>query len=222
MLRLTALLSLLVSVLPRAARAEGYELGFASGTRWMGSKSIDTLSASDDHGVVGLVGGARLRGLRPLGFDIYVDGDYQHGSVSGTTYQRIDADLSLQSLRAGARLERNARSWLTGYVRVAVGYTTGSLSISDQLSSLARPTRDRAHAATSAVAVGTHLLILRGSRLTLALRAELEYEKASALHFEAAPDTPDEDLLTIPTMSASLGDVDVSGVGLRFGLIGRF
>ena len=204
------------------AAADRFELGFASGTRWMGSESVDTLSADDSHSITGIGGGVRLNGLRPFGFDIYVGGDYLHQSLSGTTFQRIESDMSMHVFRATARAERWVASRVAGFARFSMGYTTASLGLTDTLSTAARPTRDRAHAASIALGIGGDVVMLSNSSFRLALRAEVEYDKTSAMHFAAEPESGEGDVLTIPITAASLGDVDVSGVGLRIGLVGRF
>ena len=204
------------------AAADRFELSIASGTRWTTSESVDAISADDSHGIVGIGGGVRLNGLQPFGFSIYVGGDYLHQSLSGTTFQRIESDMSMHSFRAMARAERWYGSRVAGFARFSMGYTTATLGLSDSLSSAARPTRDRAHAASTTVGLGGDVIMLRNPSFELALRAEVEYDKTSTLHFDAEPDSGEDDVLTIPITAASLGDVDVSGVGIRIGLVARF
>ena len=204
------------------AAADKYEIGFASGTRWMRSGSVDTLTADDAHGSVGLGGAIRLEGIRPFGFDLYVDGDYTYEGLSGTTYQRIDTDLSMHAFRAGVRAEHDLEPWLSTFGRMTLGYTTAALSVTDQFSSVSRPTSDRAHAGTSSLGGGLNVRVIRSSRVTIVVRTELDYTKVSSLHFQASPEMSDDGVLTIPVMAASLGDVDVSGLSLRFGLVGQF
>ncbi len=204
------------------AAADRFELGFASGTRWMGSESVDTLSAEDSHSIAGVGGGVRLDGLRPFGFDIYVGGDYLHQSLSGTTFQRIESDMSMHAFRATARAERWLANRVAGFARFSMGYTTATLGLTDSLSTAARSTRDRAHAASTTFGLGGDVIVLRNPSFKLALRTEIEYDKTSILHFDAEPDSGEGDVLTIPITAASLGDVDVSGVGIRIGLVGRF
>ncbi len=204
------------------AVADRFELGFASGTRWMSSESVDTLSADDSHAIAGIGGGVRLDGLQPFGFDIYVGGDYLHQSLSGTTFQRIESDMSMHLFRATVRAERWHGSRFAGFARFSIGYTTASLGLTDRLSTAARPTRDRAHAASTTLGLGGDVVVLSNSTFRLAVRTEVEYDKTSAMHFAAEPDSGGADVLTIPITAASLGDVDISGVGLRIGLVGRF
>lgn len=204
------------------ASADRFELGIASGTRWLTSDSVDTLSADDSHGVAAVSAGVRLGGLRPFGFDIYVGGEYEHQALTGTTFQRIESDLSMHSFRATARAERWLHARVAGFARFSMGYTTASLALSDSLSTASRPTRDRAHAASTVLGLGGDVVVQDNPSFRLALRTEVEYDKTSSLHFDAEPDSGDGDVLTIPTTAASLGDVDVSGIGLRIGLVGRF
>lgn len=222
MLRTLTICCAVVLLSAGTAAADRFELSVASGTRWMSSESVDTLSADDSHAIVGIGGGIRIDGLRPLGFDIYVGGDYLHQSLSGTTFQRIESDMSMHVLRATARAERWHGSRFAGFARFSMGYTTASLGLTDRLSTAARPTRDRAHAASTTLGLGADVVVLRNPTFSLALRTEVEYDKTSALRFAAEPDSGEDDVLTIPITAASLGDVDVSGVGIRIGLVGRF
>ncbi len=222
MLRNLTICLALVLLSAGTAAADRFELSLASGTRWMTSESVDTLSADDAHTIAGIGGGVRLDGLRPFGFDIFVGGDYLHQSLSGTTFRRIESDMSMHVFRATARAERWHGTRFAGFARFSMGYTTVSLGFTDRLSTAARPTRDRAHAASSTLGLGADVVVLRYPTFKLALRTEVEYDRTSSLHFAAEPDSGEGDVLTIPITAASLGDVDVSGLGLRIGLVGRF
>jgi hypothetical protein len=220
--RIALLTAALTLAAPAVAAADAYELGFVSATRWVTSDSADALGEDDAHHQLGVGAGIRLDGIRPFGLALYFDAEYSHQGMTGTTFQRIDSDMSMHSVRAGARLEHRFNDWAATYGRFSMGYVTANLRLSEELSNLARPMSDRAHGASSAIGGGLDLSLFRGKRFNVLVRTELEYERVSGLEFEASPQRPGDDILTIPVTAASLGTVDMSGFGFRLGIVGRY
>ncbi|RMH44333.1 MAG: hypothetical protein D6689_02570 [Deltaproteobacteria bacterium] len=199
-----------------------FEVGVASGARAMRSTSVDTLTEDDSHESLALTAAYRVVDLPALGLRVRAEVAYLHERVGGTTYQQIDSDLVTHGVRAGARVERDLRSWLTLHAGVWAGYKRGTLALSDRAFGSARATEDTARAATVAATAGVDLAIVRRRSWRLVARTEFEYERASAMHFVARPAAGDDGALTIPTRSASLGDLDTSGPAIHVGIAVQF
>ena len=213
----------LVALAAPAARADDYEIGATSGARWMRSDSVDTLSAQDAHPVVGLEASRRVPGVELLGFELRAGLEYQLGGLTGTTFRRIDSSLLSHTVHAVGRLERRLSPRLSVYGRAALGYTTASLSVVDRMSAATRPTRDRARAASGVLGVGLYMPLRDVPILgRFGLRVELDYARVGGLAFRAEPDSGGDGALTIPVLAASLGELDISGLDFRVGLVGRF
>jgi hypothetical protein len=203
-----------------AARADRYEVSAHSGVRWMTAESLDALAAEDGHGQAGVVASVGLDAVRPLGMTLFVDAIYDYAAVEGTTFGRVQSSLSVHSMMLGARLERPLWRAVSGWGRVSLGYATGSLSLTDAFTSSARATSDRAHGAVSTVGAGVDVAVARAERRALGVRLGFDYTRATSLAFKAAPE--DGGALAIPVLSASLGELDLSGWSYQLGLYGRF
>jgi hypothetical protein len=207
------------------AAAERYEIGFTSGARHMVSASVDALTADDTHPVLAASAALDLTPIRIAGFALEVSGTYERLALSGTTFQRVESDLSVHSLRVGGRLRRALSPRWSAFGSLDMGWTTGSLRLHDAFSGNARPTHDRAHAASSVLGGGVDLSLMRHAsqpRFSFGLRGQLDYTVSSALAFSGAPEAGAPGELNIPTLSAPLGDIDLSGWSFRLGLFGRF
>lgn len=211
-----------MAALVAPAAAERFELGIATGARYTESASVDALTGDDSHPATGIWAGVRLPGLQVLGFDLIGDVEYEHTSLEGTTFSRIDSEMGIESLRLGGRARRLLGYRTSAFARLAFGWLTADLDLTDRLSSQVRPTSDRAHGVSTTVGGGLQAELIRRPRLSFGLRADLDYTEATALGFDAAPEPAGDDALEIPVFAASLGDVDLSGWSLRFGAFARF
>ncbi len=213
---------LVTAVAAPSARADRFEVSAATGARWATGDSVDALSGDDEHNQSGLGVAMRLDGIRPLGLDLAVEADYDALSLSGTTFGRIESELSTHSLQAGARLTMRLSKRTSAFGRAAIGYTTGKLSLDDRFAVASRATSDRAHAGSTTLGGGGSVIVASGEKMQVGLRGYFDYTKTTAMAFEAAPEDAGDDALQIATTSASLGDVDISGWSLRIGLFAAF
>ncbi len=222
-------LAVLGVVLAQApAHAERFDLSIGSTVRYARSASVDALSADDAHSFFSLIGAVRLD--RPLipGFDLFLEGTFETGSIEGTSLRRIDSSTGITGAMVGGRVQRSLPRRITGFARVGFGMSKMSLSLTDRLGGAAT-LRDSAYVGTTYVAAGLEFLPIRrrdaggAVRFAMGLRVEVGYLASTSAEMYANPENDgDDSALRIPTAPASLGTLDASGRTYRVGLVGRF
>lgn len=210
-------LAILLSAAPAAA--ERYEIGIGGGANFLHSESVDALRGTDTQGVFRAHVAAVLPGVSLLSCAAEAELAFEHGTARGRTFQVLSSDLDVNSFAASLRLRRPLWRRISGYGRAGLALAFADLDL--------RPIRDEAWALGTVTAVGADLNLIGGNDVgggpvRLGLRAELGYRFMSSFHFDASRDDGDDDMLSIPTRTADLGELDTSGPTMRFGLYGRF
>jgi hypothetical protein len=208
-------------------RAEGYELGIGSATRFTSSDSARALS-DGNLTLFSVTGGYRLERVRVPGFEFLIDGTLELGGMGGTAFRTLDTSATVQLAAVGARLRRDLARRLIGQARANLGGARVHVEIED-VYARGQPLSDSAYTMTAYLGGGVDLLLSSKyradgtERFTLGLSAELGYMAMVPVTMEATSGAGgDDDIIRIPEMSASLGSLNLSAWGLRFGLVGRF
>ena len=211
------------------AFAENVELTIGSTARWMRSSSIDAVSADDSNAALSLSAGVKLNQITLPGIDLYVDASFDRSSLEGISFERIDSEISITSYSLGARAHHQLPylgSRLSLFGRARMGAAKVSLELSDALYR-AEPMRDQGWAGTAHLGGGMEVMVIpkgKLSKVALGLRAEAGYTAFAKLALDAKPedDGGDGDVITIPTVAAPLGELDVSAWTFNVSLVGRF
>jgi len=218
----TAAVLLLGIAFAGTAHAERYEVSIGGGTSALPSKSIDSLTSATSYGIVDLEVGMQLVNVPIIGHG-EVALRWDSGGFTGTSFGRIDSELSLDTVTALWRAKHRLNSRLTGFGEVGVGLQWAHLYLDDSGSGLARRLEDYDKAVASTLGAGMDLrLSSKRSLFDLSLRARLNYRAIAPLNFEATPMSEGSDDLLLSTQSASLGSVNTSGLAFSAGLVGRF
>lgn len=211
-----------------SARAERYELAVGSAARLMPSTSVDALT---DEGmpVFSMTGAVAINSIQvPLFHQFSIEGSFDVGGMTGNSFQTLDTSTSLYHWSLGARLTRNVGRRLAVHGRAALGLARVRVNIDDAF--MDGPTLgDSAVTGTGYVGAAGDVYLFRsgtprGANFSLGLRMEVGYLAMVPREFTARPDGSDheEGAILIPETSASLGDLNLSAVNIRFGLVGRF
>ena len=217
--------ALLVPAFAAPAHAdERFQVGIGGGAHFVPMDSMDSLTSSSAYGVfrmdaslalpeVSLIPGYRLEaGLR-----------WDSGQLDGTTYNRVESSMELDTLVATGKLRRALIGSLSGFAEAQIGLQWASLQLSDAQSSSARPLHGNAKAAVAGIGGGAELTLDRGAHgFHLGFRIDAHYQLASSMEFAATPMSAGEDTLELETRASSLGSINSSGMRLGMSLIGRF
>lgn len=217
-----------VCLLASPAAADRYELSLGSSTRYMHSSSVDALTGDDSAGVFSMAAGFKLDRPTLLGLDLLVDVAYEGGTATGTTFQRMHSETSMHAGLLGARLRWNVSERGSFYGRGAVALTRLRLDLIDAYDDGPR-VGDRGWSGGVYLGGGIEVLPIRRvrdqrERFALGFRLEGGYLATSAVTMRAVPRGQDvmDGAIRIPTEFASLGDLDISALSLRFAVVGRF
>jgi hypothetical protein len=209
------------------ASAQGRELSIGSMTRFTNSSSARALS-DGALAMFSVTGGYQVDWLRVPGFELLVDGTAEIGGMSGVTFQTLDTSTTVQLAALGARLRRDLASRWSGHARGNLGGARVSVDIEDMFNR-GPALSDTAYTMTAHLGGGVEFLLGRRHGLdgteqfSFGLGAELGYTAMVPVTLEATPESSgDDDIIRIPEMSASLGSLNLSAWGVRFGLFGRF
>jgi hypothetical protein len=208
-----------------SAHAERYELGILSGANLASFDSMDAIAEDRSYATFGLSAAMKIPELSLLeGFRTEIDLRWETGSLGGTSFERINSDLEMDSLILGARLRRELSPRLSLFGRAGLGVTWASLDLRDSIATSTRQVHDEDRAALSTAALGADFEIgKRANRaFHIGLRAELGYSLLTDFDFSATPMGGGDDELSIPVMSAAIGSVNASGPLMRFAVVGAF
>lgn len=226
----SAFLGALIATGPtNTAHADQLDLSIGSAVRWTHTSSADALSSDDSFGFFSINGGYHLDRIRLPGFELILDGTIERGALSGTTFRRLRSDVSLWSFQVGARARRELASRLSVFGRATLGLQRATVELSDDFV-YGRAMKNKGSAGTVYLGVGAEVLPFRkphrdGDRRTVSvgLRFEVGYLAASSFEVRAHPDDDgDPDAIRIPSTVSSLGQLNLSSLAFRFGLVGRF
>ncbi len=203
-------------------RAERYQVSVGGGSSYLPSKSMDSLTASTAYARVDLEAGLTVLHVPILGHT-EVALNWGSGAVSGSSFGRIESDLSLNTVMALARVRRPVYRRVSGFGEFGLGVQWGHLTLDDASSNSARSLEDWDKAAVSSIGAGLDVQ-LTNSRgpFNLGIRTKLSYRAMTSLEFNAAPMSEGSDELLLSTTSASLGSVNTSGMAFAIGLVGHF
>lgn len=212
--------------MPRAASAQQYELSIGSTTRYMGSDSVDALTADSSMGMFSIAAGFHLNQVHLPLFDLLADVSLDTGTFGGTTFQRIQSESRVTTGMVGARLRWTVSPRGSFYGRAMLGASRVSLSLEDMASSAALG--DAGWSASTYLGGGVELLPARlvrngHERFSLGVRLEGGYFASTSVKMRAvSTDDKGANVLRLPTTMASLGSLDPSGWSLRFAVVTRF
>lgn len=213
---------------PSLAHADRYELSLGSSTRHVQSTSADALS-DDILAVFSMTGAVAIDRIKVPLFDRFaIEGGFDAGALTGTSFQTLETSTSFLHWTLGARVTRDLGRRLSVHGRAALGLARIGVTIDDIF--MNGPTLgDSGYTGTGYVGAAGDIYLIKpgmpeGARLSLGLRLEVGYLAMIPKSLEARPDGSDHEdgAILIPEMSAPLGDLDLSALSLRFGLVGRF
>ncbi len=208
---------------PATALADRYEVGIGGGTHFVPMDSMDAISSDTDFGIVSLHAGLKIPEFALLtGFESEVGINWDFGELSGTTFDRIDANLEVDSVTVSGRLRRHLAGPFSAFGDAGLGVQWASLRLSDSLSSDSRPLAGDAKAMVTSLGGGAEAALIEHPKFRMTLRAQASYVVATSMHFDATPMSQGEDTIEISTRSSSLGSINTSGVVLKAGLFGSF
>ncbi len=205
------------------ASADRYELGIGGGTHFVPMSSMDSVSGKQGFGVVSLHAGIKVPELSVLsGFESELVVNWDFGELGGTTFNRIDTDLEVDSVIASGRLRRDLWGPISAFGDAGVGVQWASLRLSDNLSSASRPLTGKAKAVVSSIGGGADVRVVKTPILQMALRVQANYVAASSMKFDATPMSAGPDVLEIDTRSSELGSINTTGMVIKAGFFGSF
>lgn len=208
------------------AHADRFELGLGTSNHFLASSSVDALS--EDGMTAGSITAAmKIPWLRLAGFDALIEANLDTGSLSGRSFRTMRSDTSLRVTTVGVRVRRAIWRRVIGHAGVGLGAARVSLRLEDAASRV-EAISDRAHAVAGYLGAGGDVLLARlrrddGShKFTLGLRAELGYHSIAPVRLLGSTGERDDDVIRIPATATSLGELDLSGWTMRFGVVTRF
>lgn len=209
--------------LANTASAERYEVGIGGGSHFVPMDSMDSVSEKQGFGIFSLHAGIKVPELALLtGFESEVVLSWDFGELSGTTFNRIDTDLEVDSITASGRLRRQLWGPISGFGDAGLGVQWANLRLQDNLSGNSRPLTGNAKAALTSLGGGADVRIVDAPAFEMALRVQANYVAATSMSFDATPMSSGEDVLEIDTRSSSLGSINTTGLVLRAGFFGSF
>ncbi len=206
---------------PTSSRAEKYTVSMGAGQSHLPSTSVDALTAEQGFPSFELQGGRELLPLPGIG-DLEVGMSLSMGSVSGTSFERIESSLSMQSVMLYGRVRRQLVPRLSYFGQLDLGAQWGTLQIDDAASN-AGSLEARDSAAASRLGTGLDMRLSSSGRdVQLGVRWSLAYRLMAPLAFAATPMEEDSETLRISTSSAELGSVNTSGLAMALSFYGQF
>lgn len=152
---------------------------------------------------------------------VWADAAYVGGSVSGSMFQTITTETSIDQLTLGAQARYAVIRHVVAFARAGVGTARDAVRVSD---TTGRAASDHAWGGVATGALGVELWAVDRptSRFDLGLRFGVAYTLASAVALAPAPEHPDDGTLRLPAMQTGFGALDLSGASFGGGLVGRF
>lgn len=208
--------------LASSAKAERYQVSSGGGASYLPSQSVDSLTDATSYARFDLEAGMKLLHVPILGH-MEVGLNWDSGSVSGTSFGRIESELSLNTVMALARVRRPVYRWISGFAELGLGLQWGHLTLDDSDSNSARSIEDWDKAAASSLGAGFDVQLSDSNGpFNVALRTKLSYRAMTPLEFRATPMSEGSDDLLLSSTSADLGSVNTSGMAFAIGLVGQF
>ncbi len=203
------------------SHANTYEVGIGMGAHFVPSEKVDALSESQAFPVLHLEVAMALPALDVVSWaQTEVAVQYDNGQLRGTTFERIESKLDVQTLSIHGRLRRQLSPSWSALAQVGLGWQSASLSLED--ASGGRPISGDANGLSLASALSIDLRLMQkesDTGFTLAFRTSLGYEASTSLHLDSERHGEE---LAIPTLGRELGSVNMSGAMLSWALIGGF
>jgi len=224
----TAVLALMAAAAP--AGAEGisaaadpaplrWSVALSAGAAYATDPSFDLVSGGD-----AMPAGEVRVGFSPgwLSGRLELDAAYGYHGAAGTTFQRWQTSLAVQSFQLGARYGLPVWRWLGVYGRAAALADIDHLA----LSSTDGAWRARQTTSTFGVlgALGAEARVVRTARFALGLALEVGYaQRFGAAHFGALVSSAGGDgPAPVAFAPVDAGRVDLSGLQWRMGVIAHF
>jgi hypothetical protein len=206
-----------------SANAERFELGITGGAHFVPFGSMDSIGDDRSYTLGGLQAGVRLPELPIIGgFTSEASIRWDTGTFSGTTFNRISADLDINSITTTGRLRRALLDNLSAFGEFGLGVQWGTLSLLDaHAQSSSRPLSGSDTAALTSIGGGFDFQFIRTPKLSFSLRSQLNYEATTSMTFSATPMSSGDELV-IDTQAARMGSINASGPALRIGVVGSF
>src|SRR6266850_6623105 len=177
------------------ARAGSNEIELGSSNRALRSPSADAVTADG-------LGGGQLGYMHRIGdpFDVpdlelWIGGDMEFGDATGTMFQTMSTDVGSFAMLAAARARYRLIDHVSATARVAFGSARTRLELKDP-SGLTLS--DSGWGAIASGAVGVDLTALEDLRVSIGLRFELGYTRASTPALTPQPSSPDDGTLRLP------------------------
>ncbi len=204
------------------AHANRYEVSLGGGGSALPSKSIDALGSAKSYARVDLEAGVQLQNVPSLG-TTELALSWDSGGFSGSSFGRIESDLTLDTVMLRGRVRRDIRPRLSGFGEFGLGVQWGNLRLNDAGSAQSRRLEDSDKTAASTLGAGLDFQLSNpGSAFQLGLRAKVNYRVVASHDFKASPMSTGSDELLLSTRAAELGSVNTSGLAFGASLVGRF
>jgi hypothetical protein len=201
---------------PAAALAGNNEITVASATRSLPSSSASAVATDDLGG--GALGYAReLAALAPR-LGLWIEGDFAAASTTGTLFQTMTTQIHELALASGARLRYSPIRHLAVAARLDVGAARTQLELDDSAGHAASDSRWSPFARAAAA---LDLLAIDNRRFAFGLRVELGYVATRGPTLQPTPQNGG-DAIKLPTMTSSIGRLDLSGPYVAVGLTTAF
>ncbi len=198
------------------ALAERNELAFGGGSRSLRSDSANAVTENN-------LGGGELSFGRRLPIDLpqldlWALASLGWGNAEGAMFQSIATDVSTFVPTVGASARYALHSHLTLQARVDLGVARTSL----QLEGDGRTLSDSAWSGLTRGSLGIDAFALRSPRFSLGVRFEVGYVAASGAALAPREDQPDDDVIMLPVMDASIGTLDLGGRFFNVSILAGF
>jgi hypothetical protein len=198
------------------AHAGNNEITIGSYERALRSSSADAVTAD------GLAGGS-LTYARALDLSLvprltlWAEGSFGWGGATGTLFSTIGTQISNLGFTVGGRARYVPYRMIAVSGRIDVGTARTSLALHDTSGTAT----DSGWGAVTCAAIAADVIPVEKPRAGFGLRFELGYLAASGVTL-----TPQRegggDTLKLPTMSTSLGSLNLSGPFVAFSFLGQF
>jgi hypothetical protein len=215
-------LALLVLFAAGSARADTWSIDAGSETRWLGDTSAAILTSENLTGPRITVGRRLLDldGPRGRTLDVGVFGRWVFATAAGQIFQSLDTETEQHAFTGGLRVDAPLvrRIRLVGQLELGGARTAVVVREGDTMT----PVDDHAWGFLGAVSLGTDLALVERRRFRLGVVADLGYTVTDPVQIHAYPGNRPADMQSIPTLYASIGNLDTRGWTFAFALRGGF
>lgn len=216
---------LLVAVSSQARADERLQVGLGAGAQFVPMDSMDSVTRSVAYGVARLDASISLPEISIIpGYELEAGVGWDFGTIDGTTYNRIDSKLDIDTLVATGKLRRQLHGPISAFAQAKLGVQWARLRLEDASSARARPLEGKAVVPVLGLGGGVELNLKQQytGDFSVGMRLDAHYQLAGSMGFNATPRSGGDDRLEIDTRASELGSINSSGMTLGMSLIARY